>query len=62
MEAWEKSDRKISDNSLVDTHQEEFIKSTGDQVEETPYFDYWFGSGPYNGRVDIERRFGLGEE
>lgn len=62
MEAWEKSDRKISDTDLVDTYQSEFINSIDEQAKETPNFDYWFGSGPYNGRVDIERRFGLGEE
>lgn len=30
--------------------------------EETPNFDWWFWSGPYNGQRDIERRYHIGLE
>ena len=62
MEAWEKSDRKLSYQELVDIYNDEFVKSVDEQAEQTPNFDYWFGSGPYDGPTDIERRFKLGQE
>lgn len=62
MEAWEKNNRKMSLEELVAVHDAEFIKSVGEQAETTPNFDYWFGSGPYDGPTDIERRFQLGRE
>ena len=31
-------------------------------AEETPNFDWWFWSGPYNGERDIERRYKIGLE
>lgn len=60
MEAWEKSKRELSPEEVHKIYEDEFIKSVADQAEETPNFDYWFGSGPYSGPVDIERRFELG--
>lgn len=62
MEAWEKSERKMSLEELYDVHDKEYIRSIDEQAELTPNFDYWFGSGPYDGPTDIERRFGLGRE
>ncbi|UBI10024.1 PD-(D/E)XK nuclease family protein [Corynebacterium coyleae] len=62
MEAWEKSGREMSLEALIDVHDTEFIKSVEEQAKTTPNFDYWFGSGPYDGPTDIERRFGLGRE
>ena len=62
MEAWEKSNRTLPLQELINIHDTEFIKSVDEQAETTPNFDYWFGSGPYDGPTDIERRFLLGRE
>ena len=62
MEAWERSGRTLSMDELVGIYREEFIRSIEEQSEHTPNFDYWFGSGPYDGPTDIERRFGIGED
>lgn len=59
-EMWEKSARTMS---LAEA-QEAFKQSYADEVASyaaiTPNFDYWERSGPYGGRVDIERRWGIG--
>lgn len=62
MEMWERSNRELSIEELVQLYQEEFIRSVEEQAEETPNFDFWFGSGPYSGPEDIERRYGVGEQ
>lgn len=62
MEAWEKAGREIEPEKLTEVYEKEYFESVGEQAEETPNFEYWFGSGPYSGPVDIERRFGLGKE
>lgn len=62
MEAWEKSNRELSLEELHKIYEDEFIKSIDAQAQETPNFDYWFGSGPYSGPLDIERRFQLGHD
>lgn len=60
MEEWELSGRELPFEELVRIYEEEFIRSIDEQAQDTPNFDYWFGSGPYPGPVDIERRFALG--
>ena len=40
----------------------EYSESVNELAEETPNFDWWFWSGPYNGERDIERRFQIGLE
>lgn len=62
MEEWELSNRELGMDELFEIYEEEFIRSVSEQSETTPNFDYWFGSGPYSGPVDIERRFNLGRE
>lgn len=62
MEAWERNNRKMSLEELGEVYAEEFTKNIEEQAETTPNFEYWFGSGPYDGPTDIERRFGLGIE
>lgn len=62
MEEWERSGRTLSIEDLVDIYREEFVRSIDEQAEITPNFDEWFGSGPYKGAVDIERRWTVGEE
>ncbi|AIT13547.1 Cas4 exonuclease [Mycobacterium phage SemperFi] len=42
--------------------REEYAKDIGELCAETPNFDWWFHSGPYNGERDIERRFHIGLE
>ncbi|AXH46807.1 Cas4 exonuclease [Mycobacterium phage Acolyte] len=41
---------------------EEYSKDIGNLCEETPNFEWWFHSGPYNGERDIERRYEVGLE
>lgn len=42
--------------------REEYAAGINELTEETPNFDWWFWSGPYNGERDIERRFQIGLE
>lgn len=37
-----------------------YTKEVARYAEITPNFDYWERSGPYDGRTDIERRWGIG--
>lgn len=62
MEEWELSDRTKTFDELVEIYKEEFAKSIAEQAEDTPNFEFWFGSGRYNGEQDIERRWHLGIE
>ena len=62
MEEWELSGRELGIDELVDIYQDEFIRSIDEQAQETPNFDFWFGSGPYDGEQDIQRRFAIGEQ
>lgn len=62
LEAWEKSGRTMSMGELKDLYNTEYANSINQQAKVTPNFEYWFGSGPYNGEVDIERRYVLGWE
>ena len=59
-EEWEKSDRTLTRDELEDVYKKEFTRSIEEQSELTPNFDYWFGSGPYAGPIDIERRWNIG--
>lgn len=62
LEAWERSGRTMTLEQMQEVFADEYVKSIGEQTEETPNFEFWFASGPYNGEVDIERRFGIGLE
>lgn len=62
MEEWERSGRTLTREKLIELYREEFTRSIDEQAEETPNFSFWFGSGPYSGPVDIERRWKIGEE
>lgn len=62
LEEWERSGRTLSIEKLVELYQEEFARSIDEQAEDTPNFEFWFGSGPYRGPEDIERRFAVGED
>ncbi|AHJ86435.1 RecB-like protein [Mycobacterium phage 40AC] len=45
-----------------DLFKEEYAKDIGRLAAETPNFEWWFWSGPYNGERDIERRYHVGLE
>lgn len=62
MEAWEQSGRTLTAEDLITIYRDEFTRSIEEQARETPNFEYWFGSGPYNGTQDIQRRWALGEK
>lgn len=61
--AWE-ADERSGRTLTPEAVETVFIDSYADEIaryaEEWPNFGYWFASGPYRGKVDIERRFGLG--
>lgn len=54
--------REVSLEKAQEIFREEYAKDIGEMCAETPNFDWWFHSGPYNGERDIERRFGIGLE
>lgn len=49
-------------DEALDLFAEEYSKDIGRAAAETPNFDWWFWSGPYNGERDIERRWEVGRE
>ncbi|CAA79445.1 exonuclease [Fromanvirus L5] len=54
--------REMSLERAQEIFREEYAKDIGALCDETPNFEWWFWSGPYNGERDIERRFHLGLE
>lgn len=62
MEEWEKSGRELNLDQLRSIYVDEYCRSVNEQAEITPDFTWWFGSGPYDGEQDIERRFKIGLE
>lgn len=54
--------REMSLERAVELFKEEYAKDIGVMCAETPNFDWWSHSGPYNGERDIERRFHIGIE
>jgi putative RecB family exonuclease len=61
-EVWEKSERTMSLEEAQEAFKRSYSQEVGKYAETTPNFDYWERSGPYNGRTDIERRWGIGLE
>lgn len=64
-EAYEKSkltETALTVNEVEDVFKDSYATSINGYAEITPDFQQWFGSGPYRGAVDIERRYGLGLE
>jgi len=59
-EAHERSGRSLSVAQAQDVFRESYATHTNRLAEETPNLNYWFASGPYAGRIDIERRYELG--
>ncbi|AMW64150.1 exonuclease [Mycobacterium phage EvilGenius] len=54
--------REMTLERAQEIFKEEYAKDIGELCAETPNFDWWFHSGPYNGERDIERRFHIGLE
>ncbi|QXO13350.1 Cas4 exonuclease [Mycobacterium phage Trooper] len=54
--------REMTLERAQEIFREEYAKDIGELCSETPNFDWWFHSGPYNGERDIERRFHIGLE
>ncbi|QTF81495.1 Cas4 exonuclease [Mycobacterium phage TarsusIV] len=54
--------REMSLERAQEIFREEYAKDIGEMCAETPNFEWWFWSGPYNGERDIERRFEIGLE
>ncbi|ASZ75238.1 Cas4 exonuclease [Mycobacterium phage MissWhite] len=54
--------REMTLERAQEIFREEYAKDIGELCAETPNFEWWFWSGPYNGERDIERRFHLGLE
>ncbi|ARQ94636.1 Cas4 exonuclease [Mycobacterium phage Journey13] len=54
--------REMTLEQAQEIFREEYAKDIGELCAETPNFEWWFWSGPYNGERDIERRFHLGLE
>lgn len=61
-EAYERSQRSMTLEDMQAVYTAEYDKSINEMCEEEPDFDSWFASGPYGGRADTERRYGLGLE
>lgn len=59
-EMWEKSNRTMSLEEAQDCFRQSYSEEVSKYAEITPNFDYWERSGPYNGRTDVERRWGIG--
>jgi putative RecB family exonuclease len=59
--------RRLAGNPMsleeaLDLFRTEYAMEVSDYTEETPNFDYWSWSGPYNGERDVERRYHVGLE
>ncbi|QBJ00257.1 Cas4 exonuclease [Mycobacterium phage Pharaoh] len=54
--------REMSYEKSHEIFSEEYAKDINALTEETPNFDWWAHSGPYNGERDIERRYEIGHE
>lgn len=61
-EMWEKSGRTMSLKEAQQAFSKSYTEEVAKYAETTPNFDYWERSGPYTGRVDIERRWLIGME
>lgn len=62
VEAVERSGRTMALAEAQDVYTKAYDVHTNRQCEDTPRFDYWFRSGPYAGKADVERRYGIGKE
>lgn len=59
-EAWELSLREMDVEDAKDVFRSSYADHINAAAEITPNFGEWFGSGPYAGETDIERRYHIG--
>nr|WP_238847555.1 PD-(D/E)XK nuclease family protein [Nocardia arthritidis] len=61
-EAYERSGRTLPVEDMKETYRQSYADEIAKYTKDTPNFTHWFGSGPYRGAQDIERRFLIGLE
>lgn len=59
-EAWEKSDRSIPREQVIEIYKARYRSHTNRLAEDTPNFEFWFPSWKYTGWTDITRRADIG--
>lgn len=59
-EMWEKSGRTMSLAEAQDAFAKSYSEEVARYANITPNFAFWERSGPYDGRTDLERRWGIG--
>lgn len=62
VEIWESYGMPLTLEEAKDIFRELYAKDIDAFCEDTPNFEWWFWSGPYNGENDIERRYHVGLE
>jgi len=61
-EIWMDYGLPLSLEEAQDIYRWFYAKDVGAMANETPNFEWWFWSGPYNGERDVERRYEIGLE
>lgn len=61
-EVWEKSGRTLTLDEVKRVTSESYAAHIEESTAVTPNLEYWHRSGPYDGEVDVERRYGLALE
>jgi len=59
-EHWEKSGRTMALEEARSVFSSAYDREVNRMCDDTPNFNYWFRSGPYGGKADIERRYEIG--
>ncbi|AGK86031.1 Cas4 exonuclease [Mycobacterium phage Kerberos] len=62
VEVWESYGMPLTLDEAKDMFRWHYANDVGAFTEETPNFEWWTWSGPYNGQRDIERRYTVGLE
>ena len=62
IEAWEKSDRQMTLEAVQQVFLTSYAGYINASCEDTPNFQWWFASGPYDALRDIPRRQDIGLE
>lgn len=60
IEAWERSGRTLTVPEVQEVFRQSYAKHINEACETTPNLEAWFASGPYNGELDIPRRYQIG--
>lgn len=61
-EVFELTGRRLTRAQAEDIYSGAYVRHTDALTADTPRWDFWSWSGPYDGQTDIERRFGVGLE